>query len=264
MKSNKEIVSTFIHEAANEHNHVDDVYRYFSERVISNGSVGKKIGIDGLKNIYEGCISIFPDYFIDTLEFEEYKNIVMVKGMVSAHHSQPYKHIVQDEHDLLENSYFIKKLSRIKPKGNKVFYPLDMHFIFDKKKVIFCDVSGADLIDFFQQLGCFLEDQEGPSQHIFCQSLKELSKELRNLSTPPLSPKEIECLCLNLNGFSAKQIGSLMSISHRTVQTHIQHSLDKLQCFNKYQCFEMMYEKGFLPIWQDFFNLLLKRYPSFY
>ena len=109
----------------------------------------------------------------------------------------------------------------------------------------------------------FYPNQEYPSQDIFCQNLREESKKLQNLSTPPLSPKEIECLCLNLNGFSAKQIGLLMSISYRTVQTHIQHSLDKLQCFNKYQCFEMMYEKGFLPIWQDFFNLLLKRYPNF-
>ncbi|MGA8163724.1 MAG: LuxR C-terminal-related transcriptional regulator [Waddliaceae bacterium] len=260
MKSKKKIVSTFVHEAINEKNYaIKEVYEHISERVLANGCIEKKIGISALKKMFEEWMYIFPDHSIEVLELEEQSHAVVLRGIVFAHHVKRFCPTIQDKSGALENPHFIKRLSNIEPKGNQISYPLDIHFLFDGKRIICCDFTILDLTNFFQQLECPGKTEKFPEQSVPCSNFKELIKNLRNSANPPLSQKEVECLCLNLNGFSAKQIGMLMSLSYRTIQGHIQHSFDKLQCFSKCQCLEMMHENRFLPIWRDLFNLLIKQ-----
>ncbi|MFN3234426.1 MAG: LuxR C-terminal-related transcriptional regulator [Gammaproteobacteria bacterium] len=48
-----------------------------------------------------------------------------------------------------------------------------------------------------------------------------------------LTPREFECLCLLLKGFSAKNIGLFLNASHRTIEIHINHIKEKLDLVYK-------------------------------
>lgn len=51
--------------------------------------------------------------------------------------------------------------------------------------------------------------------------------------TPELTTREVEVLKLVATGMTAKQIGDLLFLSHRTVQNHVQNILGKLQLHNR-------------------------------
>ena len=50
---------------------------------------------------------------------------------------------------------------------------------------------------------------------------------------PELTRREVEVLELVATGMSYKQIGAHLFISHRTVQNHVQNTLNKLQLHNR-------------------------------
>ena len=51
--------------------------------------------------------------------------------------------------------------------------------------------------------------------------------------TPQLTQRETEVLRLVASGLSYKQIAQRLSLSHRTVQNHVQNTLNKLQLHNR-------------------------------
>ena len=61
---------------------------------------------------------------------------------------------------------------------------------------------------------------------------------------PELTGREIEVLKLVATGMSYKQIGSYLFISHRTVQNHIQNTLNKLQLHNRVELVRFVIAKG--------------------
>jgi DNA-binding NarL/FixJ family response regulator len=50
---------------------------------------------------------------------------------------------------------------------------------------------------------------------------------------PALTERETEVLRLVAKGLSSRSIAARLSISHRTVQNHVQNTLDKLQLPNR-------------------------------
>lgn len=52
-------------------------------------------------------------------------------------------------------------------------------------------------------------------------------------STPTLTPRETEVLRLVAKGLAAKQIATRLGLSHRTVESHVQATLRKLQLANR-------------------------------
>jgi DNA-binding NarL/FixJ family response regulator len=61
---------------------------------------------------------------------------------------------------------------------------------------------------------------------------------------PALTGRETEVLKLVATGMSYKQIGSYLFISHRTVQNHVQNTLNKLQLHNRVELVRFVIAKG--------------------
>ena len=61
---------------------------------------------------------------------------------------------------------------------------------------------------------------------------------------PVLTPRETEVLRLVAKGLSYKEIAERLFISHRTVQNHVQNTLNKLQLHNRVQLVRYAIEKG--------------------
>ena len=63
-------------------------------------------------------------------------------------------------------------------------------------------------------------------------------------AAPVLTDREIEVLRLVAKGLTAKQIGERLVVSHRTVESHVQNTLRKLQLNNRAQLVRYAIEKG--------------------
>ena len=61
---------------------------------------------------------------------------------------------------------------------------------------------------------------------------------------PRLTDRETEVLRLVAKGLSYRQIAERLGISHRTVQNHVQNTLDKLQLDNRVQLARYAIERG--------------------
>ncbi|NLG55902.1 MAG: response regulator transcription factor [Rhodococcus sp.] len=63
-------------------------------------------------------------------------------------------------------------------------------------------------------------------------------------ANPVLTPRETEVLRLVAKGLSAKQIATRLSLSHRTVENHVQATLRKLQLANRVELARYAIEQG--------------------
>jgi DNA-binding NarL/FixJ family response regulator len=61
---------------------------------------------------------------------------------------------------------------------------------------------------------------------------------------PRLTPRETEVLRLVAKGLSARAIAARLTLSHRTVENHVQNSLRKLQLSNRVELARYAIEKG--------------------
>ena len=61
---------------------------------------------------------------------------------------------------------------------------------------------------------------------------------------PALTDRETEVLRLVAKGLTAKQIGERLVVSHRTVESHVQNTLRKLQLHNRSQLVRYAIEQG--------------------
>jgi DNA-binding NarL/FixJ family response regulator len=63
-------------------------------------------------------------------------------------------------------------------------------------------------------------------------------------AAPAITDRETEVLRLVAKGLTAKQIGARLTLSHRTVETHVQNTLRKLQLHNRTQLVRYAIEQG--------------------
>ena len=63
-------------------------------------------------------------------------------------------------------------------------------------------------------------------------------------AAPRLTDRETEVLRLVAKGLSYKQIAERLVISHRTVQNHVQNTLNKLQLHNRVELVRYVFEQG--------------------
>ena len=59
-----------------------------------------------------------------------------------------------------------------------------------------------------------------------------------------LNAREMEILRLVAKGLSYKQIAERLVVSHRTVQNHVQNTLNKLQLHNRVELARYAFEQG--------------------
>jgi DNA-binding CsgD family transcriptional regulator len=74
-----------------------------------------------------------------------------------------------------------------------------------------------------------------------------------------LTSREAASLALVLYGFTAKQAAIILDISHRTIETHLQHAYQKLGVFSKQDCLEKFIEDTSLHIWHQHARAILAR-----
>ncbi|MBJ7352320.1 MAG: response regulator transcription factor, partial [Rhodococcus sp.] len=70
------------------------------------------------------------------------------------------------------------------------------------------------------------------------------SPEPESDTRPTLTERETEVLRLVAKGLSAKQIATRLTLSHRTVENHVQATLRKLQLANRVELTRYAIEKG--------------------
>jgi len=63
-------------------------------------------------------------------------------------------------------------------------------------------------------------------------------------AVPALTDRETEVLRLVAKGLTARQIGERLVVSHRTVESHVQNTLRKLQLHNRSQLVRYAIEQG--------------------
>jgi DNA-binding NarL/FixJ family response regulator len=63
-------------------------------------------------------------------------------------------------------------------------------------------------------------------------------------AVPALTDRETDVLRLVAKGLTARQIGERLGVSHRTVETHVQSTLRKLQLHNRVQLARYAIEQG--------------------
>jgi DNA-binding NarL/FixJ family response regulator len=63
-------------------------------------------------------------------------------------------------------------------------------------------------------------------------------------TAPRLTDRETEVLRLVAKGLSYKQIAARLTLSHRTVQNHVQNTLGKLQLHNRVELTRYAIEQG--------------------
>ncbi|MDA8371880.1 MAG: response regulator transcription factor [Nocardiopsaceae bacterium] len=63
-------------------------------------------------------------------------------------------------------------------------------------------------------------------------------------ATPSLTPRETEVLRLVAKGLGYKQIAARLTVSHRTVQNHVQNTLNKLHLHNRAQLVRYAIDQG--------------------
>jgi DNA-binding NarL/FixJ family response regulator len=66
----------------------------------------------------------------------------------------------------------------------------------------------------------------------------------RDPAVPRLTPRETEVLRMVAKGLSYKQIAERLVLSHRTVQNHVQNTLNKLQLHNRVELVRYAIEQG--------------------
>lgn len=69
-----------------------------------------------------------------------------------------------------------------------------------------------------------------------------------NKSFPKLAKREIECLYFMIRGMTAKQIGKLLNLSFRTIETYIENMKLKLNCCNRSELIGKAIDLGYIHI----------------
>jgi len=102
------------------------------------------------------------------------------------------------------------------------------------------DISNSNMLKCFKKLNS--NDQK------LINSFKKPSTYILNPERCPLplSPRQQECVFLLVRGKTIKEIGYILGLSGRTIETYIEHIKYKLGCYTKGQIIEKAIDSGFL------------------
>ncbi|MCD2186327.1 response regulator [Actinomycetospora soli] len=76
------------------------------------------------------------------------------------------------------------------------------------------------------------------------ESARDGGRETQPSGEPALTPRETEVLRLVAKGLTARQIAERLTLSHRTVENHVQNALRKLQLTNRVELTRYAIEQG--------------------
>ena len=213
----------------------------FAPKLIGYSPLGKKVGTDAMKDTNIHWSHAFPDMQLSNIHIISTGNLVTAEWRSQGTHQDDFNGRVATE--------------------KKVDYMGTTSFYFIGKKAV-CYQCSINLLNIYEQLGFFLEKQAYSNQHLIRQNYNLLLKQLQHPvpSYSILSPREVECLSLFLQGLSAKTISSYLKCSFRTVQNHIGSIMDKLDCHSRYHLLGLFESLGLIPLLKDFALLTSRKY----
>lgn len=71
--------------------------------------------------------------------------------------------------------------------------------------------------------------------HALDTAMRVMLPKQHHVDTPKLTPREVECLQWTMEGKTAWEVGSILSISERTAVLHVNNAMHKLGCSTKHQ-----------------------------
>jgi DNA-binding CsgD family transcriptional regulator len=126
----------------------------------------------------------------------------------------------------------------------------NLNITFDSFKFIVDKVKERVLLDFKcddnQSKDKFISDQESLLQ-IFKSLIDEMSVTHPELCSNEIvfTPREEQCLMQLIRGKSAKEVGKVLKISHRTVESYLESIKQKLGCRNKFEIFGKLHNTAY-------------------
>ena len=211
--------------------------------VVTDGLIGRFVGRDAYQKACFAWTSAFPDWRVERKKVKLFGNVAVVVYEYSGTHKRKYQRPPIE----IERGYSRLEKLLVHPSGSKIEnLKSECVYVFDDTHLLSMHTQ-SDFETFYQQLG------GGSVQK------SDVQQEVMKLSSQyTVSKREVHCLALTLIGCTSKHVGSLLFISPRTVESHLQHAYVKLECNGKQQCFEKMLSDQSFPLWQLVGNALLK------
>ena len=250
MSSKKSKVREFLEEYWNGRQVSSSLLGAFSDNMIFEATLGKRITKQSYLQHTLDWIETFPDFRMNVELAEEVGSSVMVAVECVGTFAKPFVDHEADEGHIIGNSAFHSEFKNAIPNNKEIRVRRNAIFIFGKDKIERL-VSYVDESDFKRQLGIAPGKDSGLAER------DQLAKEFLAILNVGFSERELECLAFTLSGFSAKYVGELLKISYRTVEAHLYKAYQKLDCYGKQQCLEMMHAKEALHLWWEYSRLLL-------
>ncbi len=227
----------------------------------SSPITGSYIGIEKLKKMHELYRSLFKDIRIDLLDLKQQDTqYISVWNFEAVYNGIP-KHIKKENFTDFFSYQYIDILEKSNIIFKKVNYNVNVFISYNAKRKLSAYCSTIDMQDIYQNLGVFVKNESYKEEYKLYNSEQLITERLKNISNK-LTKRELECLSLNLYGFSAKQIATIVSTSYRTVQSQLGNAINKVECFNKIDCIEKFYESEVLDIWNDLAKILMRKYKK--
>jgi len=213
---------------------------YFAPNVVSNNPFGKAFGLQALRQDVQTWLDFFPDLHNVDEEIIATRDTIVVKWESTGTHTTAFM--------------------GVPPTGRKIRYNgVSVVSLLDGKIIDY--YANANLFAILQQIGGVERVQLIPLTQQ--QNASLLLNELRKFGTDKgkmaLSPREIECLSLYLNGKTAKHIANIICVSHRTVQAHIRNIMTKLNCSSKPELFDLINEYEAMHLFNLYSRLLCQQ-----
>ena len=250
-------IEDFLNEAQNECSWNKGLSDLLSENPVFDDLTGRGIGHQACKHFSLSWANAFPDWQHKASCIEKRKNAIIAEITAYGTHTHPFNRLKTIKSNFCEISEFGSQLESLTPTGKKCRIKYNATFIFSGKYIDHIILSNHNNPDICSQLGISFKNSS--KRESLNQNLEFLKLAIKkNGPHPSLTYRELECIAFAMSGFTAKQHAMLANISYRTIQTHLTNAYDKLGCFNRLQCVEMMYTKGYFFLWQNLCRLFLQ------
>lgn len=234
----KNFVTEFLNEVWNHKNGDQNIYDSFDNNVIVSSPLGKVVGKNSLKNIYEKWLKGFPDIKVTVLNNAVDNNKIISTWKCEGTHLNYFNGLEQT--------------------NKKIEYTGVTSFELHDNKITRYNCY-LNMVDIYDQLGAVLEVEKYKNQHILKFNYELLINELKAFYFEYLlSRKEIECICLIVCGYSAKEIAIIFNISPRTVENHIFNIMVKLNINHKHNLRNLIFENKSIHLFRDLSDLIIK------
>ncbi|WP_316359373.1 LuxR C-terminal-related transcriptional regulator [Candidatus Neptunichlamydia sp. REUL1] len=205
--------------------------------------------------------SLFTDIKIDLLNLKQQEKQCFSVWNFEATYSGIPEHIKKEDFTSFFSCQYIDLLEKSNINFKKINYFVDVFISYNDKGKLSAYCSTVDMNSIYKNLEIFVKKESYKEECILHCNEQLIIERLKNISNK-LTKREIECLSLNLYGFSAKQIAAVFSTSYRTVQSQLGSAINKVECFNKIDCIEKFYESEILDVWNDLAKILMKKYKK--